>query len=143
MPKLQHARIVTKTFTPRPLPVAASEQAMGMFGPPIELSPPMTTALHAKHDIDVPLSASRPPPPELESGVFLSPDLAPNTDVSLIVYLWHNVQPGTLSWTVPTVRAAVSAAYAMKNAVKWAIVRGEESDIDAARRAGRVMIENC
>src|SRR5262249_44890940 len=45
-------------------------------------------------------------------------------EVSLIVYGWHNVQPGPLSWVFPSVRAALAAAKAMRNAVRWAIVSG-------------------
>jgi hypothetical protein len=163
MPKLSHAKIVTKTFSRRPDGVAWSGEAhgmpgkltdlhaglvLGMKGPFRKLPVTMLNAnATAKHDIDVPApqvhDAGSDGSPPLESGVFLSPDLAPNSDVTLIVYAWHNVQPGTLSWTFPTVRAAVSAAYAMRNAVKWAIVRGIEENIDLARLAGRVMIENC
>ncbi len=84
----------------------------------------------------------------LDSGVYLAPDLAPDvapaTDVTLVVYSWHNVQPGVLSWIFPTARAALSAAYAMRNAVRWAIVRGtaQAEDLDLARLAGDVLIEH-
>ncbi len=80
----------------------------------------------------------------VDSGIHLSPDLAPDTDVTLVVYAWHNVQPGVLSWIFPTVRAALSAAYAMRNAVHWAIVRGRAhaEDLDIARLTGDVLIEN-
>jgi hypothetical protein len=76
--------------------------------------------------------------------VYLAPDLAPASDVTLIVYAWHNVQPGVLSWVFPTVRAALSAAYAMRNAIRWAIVRGQAhaDDLDMARLTGDVLIEN-
>jgi hypothetical protein len=120
----------------------------------------------AKHDIDVPELPALPQVSELapelaeatelrsgvsglaapatDSGVFLSPDLAPDTDVTLVVYAWHNVQPGVLSWIFPTARAALSAAYAMRNAVHWAIVRGRAhaEDLDIARLTGDVLIEN-
>ena len=63
--------------------------------------------------------------------------------VTLVVYGWQNVEPGTLSWVFPSVGAAVAAARAMKNAVKWAIVAGEkDSDaLDEARAHGAVLIE--
>jgi hypothetical protein len=65
--------------------------------------------------------------------------------VTLVVYGWHNVEPGTLAWVFPSVGAAVSAARAMKNAVRWAIVAGrrEASDADLvdARAHGAVLIE--
>ena len=38
--------------------------------------------------------------------------------VTLVVYGWKSVEPGTLSWVFPSVGAAVAAARAMKNAVK-------------------------
>lgn len=96
---------------------------------------------------------------ELSSGIHESPALsgAPTRkrsvrqldplllgEVTLIVYAWHNVQPGVLSWIFPTVRAALSAAYAMRNAVHWAIVRGRAhaEDLDIARLTGDVLIEN-
>ena len=57
--------------------------------------------------------------------------------VTLVVYGWKNVEPGTLSWVFPSVSAAVAAARAMTNAVRWAIVAGKrettESDTDGAR----------
>jgi len=121
----------------------------------------------AKHDIDVPELHALPQVSELEpvteltnisvaavpaaeSDVFLSGDQeisgvqpAAQTDVTLVVYAWHNVQPGVLSWIFPTVRAALTAAYAMRNAVRWAIIRGSEhTDLDVARLAGDVLIEN-
>lgn len=66
--------------------------------------------------------------------------------VTLVVYGWHNVEPGTLAWVFPSVGAAVAAARAMKNAVRWAIVAGkrdasEASDLDDARAHGAVLIE--
>jgi hypothetical protein len=57
--------------------------------------------------------------------------------VTLIVYGWKSVEPGTLSWVFPSVGAALAAARAMTNAVKWAIVTGSaqslETSIDVAR----------
>ena len=78
--------------------------------------------------------------------------------VTLVVYGWQSVEPGTLSWVFPSVGAAVAAARAMKNAVRWAIVAGRrESDaddgtddesgadhaLDAARASGAVLIEQA
>jgi hypothetical protein len=42
--------------------------------------------------------------------------------VTLVVYAWKSVQPGTLAWSFPSVAMAVAAARAMTNAVGWAIV---------------------
>ena len=74
--------------------------------------------------------------------------------VTLVVYGWRNVEPGTLSWVFPSVGAAVAAARAMKNAVRWAIVAGRretetesEAELDAsledARAHGAVLIEEA
>ncbi|HEY2513728.1 MAG TPA: hypothetical protein VGI39_22830 [Polyangiaceae bacterium] len=77
--------------------------------------------------------------------------------VTLVVYGWKNVEPGTLSWVFPSVGAAVAAARAMKNAVRWAIVagrRGEEANdaeendetedpLAEARAKGAVLIEQA
>ena len=79
--------------------------------------------------------------------------------VTLVVYGWQNVEPGTLSWVFPSVGAAVAAARAMKNAVRWAIVagrRGNDVDADAiddgvaqqaaldeARASGAVLVEQA
>lgn len=96
-------------------------------------------------------------PRPLESGVFVAAPVVvdPQADakakelidqVTLVVYGWHNVQPGTLSWVFPSVTAAVSAARAMTNAVRWAIVRGRRStqnlDVEAERASGLVLIES-
>lgn len=64
--------------------------------------------------------------------------------VTLVVYGWHNAQPGTLSWVFPSVRMAVNAAKAMRNAVRWAIVSGQGAvdSIDEARASGSVLIEH-
>lgn len=66
--------------------------------------------------------------------------------VTLVVYEWHNVQPGVLAWVFPSLNAAVSAARTMKNAVKWAILRGQRSvkatvDVDVERARGVVLVE--
>jgi hypothetical protein len=80
--------------------------------------------------------------------------------VTLVVYGWKSVEPGTLSWVFPSVTAAVAAARTMKNAVRWAIVAGRsgraENDLedeeasakrddalDEARANGSVLIEQA
>ena len=69
-------------------------------------------------------------------------------EVTLIVYGWTAVEPGTLAWVFPTVRAALGAARAMRNAVGWAILSGDQKsaaavrfDIIAARERGDVLVE--
>ena len=61
--------------------------------------------------------------------------------VTLFVYGWENVQPGPLSWAFPSLRAALGAVRAMRNAIGWAIVTGRENSIDTARAKGCVLIE--
>lgn len=63
-------------------------------------------------------------------------------EVTLVVYGWENVQPGTLSWVFPSLRAALDAVRAMRNAVRWVVLLGnDEADVDAARESGRVLVE--
>ncbi|HEY1954069.1 MAG TPA: hypothetical protein VGH28_00605 [Polyangiaceae bacterium] len=48
-------------------------------------------------------------------------------EVTLVVYGWDNVQPGTLSWVFPSFDAAMKAASALRNATKWAIMGGSDA----------------
>jgi hypothetical protein len=94
----------------------------------------------------------QPAPPKKRSA--MNPLLE---QVTLVVYGWKSVEPGTLSWVFPSVGAAVAAARAMTNAVRWAIVAGkrdEASDespasvdmneaLDEARAKGAVLIEQA
>lgn len=61
--------------------------------------------------------------------------------VTLVVYGWHNAQPGTLSWTFPNARQALVAARALRNAERWAILAGETKDIEAAKKRGELLFE--
>jgi hypothetical protein len=68
--------------------------------------------------------------------------------VTLVIYGWHESEPGTLAWVFPSLRQALRAVRAMRNAVRWLIVEGRrayegEVDIEALRRAGRVLIERA
>ena len=95
-----------------------------------------------------------------DSGVYALPDgrsaAPPDTavraanEVTLIVYGWTSVEPGTLSWVFPTLRAALAAASAMRNAVRWAILAGTHApepespfDVTAARATGHVLVEGA
>lgn len=48
-------------------------------------------------------------------------------EVTLVVYGWQNVQPGTLSWVFPSFSAAMKAANALRNATQWAILDGSDA----------------
>ncbi len=71
--------------------------------------------------------------------------------VTLVIYGWHESQPGTLAWVFPSMRAALQAVRAMRNAVRWLILKGRLAvegidgeasvDVDALRRAGGVLLE--
>jgi len=69
--------------------------------------------------------------------------------VTLVIYGWHESEPGTLSWVFPSLRAALHAVRAMRNAMGWLIIRGrqafdgQEVDIAALRRAGQVLVEHA
>lgn len=95
-----------------------------------------------------------------DSGIRHSPDLSapksePSNDVhavspadqnvTLVVYGWHNVQPGPMSWAFPSVRQAISAAKAMRNAISWAIVLGQRpaTALEEARKLGIVLLEHA
>lgn len=94
--------------------------------------------------VDVPEAPHSYPAP-LSSDVFLARPPAPINDVTLVVYEWHNVQPGTLSWVFPSVTSAVEAVRAMKNAVRWLVLRGRRSDppadLEEERARGFVLCE--
>ena len=66
--------------------------------------------------------------------------------VTLVIYGWRDSEPGTLAWVFPSLRAAMSAVRACATPSRWLIVEGVsalegEVDVDALRRAGRVLVE--
>ncbi len=64
------------------------------------------------------------------------------SSVTLIVYGWQSVEPGTMAWVFPDFDTAIFAARALRNAVRWAIVAGErEGDPDEARTRGAVLAQ--
>lgn len=86
------------------------------------------------------------PDPLEQSDVFLYPRPAENAaaprEVTLFVHGWHNVEPGLLSWTFPSLRAALDAVQRMKNAVAWCVVSGTGwITLEAARANGAVLVE--
>ena len=101
-----------------------------------------------------PMLAVPPSPPSYErledSDVFVcEPDpVTPASakraarQVTLFVHGWHNVEPGLLSWTFPSLRAALDAVQRMKNAIGWCVVSGTGwNDLDTARANGAVLVE--
>lgn len=63
-------------------------------------------------------------------------------EVTLFVHGWHQVEPGLLSWTFPSLRAALDAVQRMKNAIGWCVVSGTGwTDLDAARASGAILVE--
>ena len=67
--------------------------------------------------------------------------------VTLVIYGWHESEPGTLAWVFPSLKAALQAVHAMRNAIAWLIVEGKrafEGDIDvAALRSGGAILAEC
>ncbi len=66
--------------------------------------------------------------------------------MTLVIYGWRGSEPGTLAWAFPSVRAALRAVRAMRNAVGWLVVEGRrvfdgEVDLFALRTAGAVLVE--
>jgi hypothetical protein len=70
------------------------------------------------------------------------------TAVTLVIYGWHESQPGTLAWVFPSLRAALRAVHAMRNAIGWLILSGKQAfdgdvDVDELRRGGAVLVEHA
>jgi hypothetical protein len=66
-------------------------------------------------------------------------------NVTLVIYGWRSVHPGTLAWVFPSVAAALAAVKVMRNAVGWAIVQGQRAlttlNLDEERKRGAVLVE--
>lgn len=65
--------------------------------------------------------------PDHESGTYPVSSPGAGVEVTLVVYGWHNVSPGTLSWVFPSFDAAMKAANALRNATQWAIMGGADA----------------
>jgi hypothetical protein len=65
--------------------------------------------------------------------------------VTLVVYAWQENQPGTLAWVFPSLRAALRAVRALRNAAAWLIVAGERDgeavEVAELRRSAVVLAE--
>ena len=152
----------TKTSVIRREAVSASSEAAGQamssmtLVPPPRPSSPIAPVVEADPSITAtttsPVPPSTPSYEKLEdSDVFVcgtseeaDAESAARAvrEVTLFVHGWHNVEPGLLSWTFPSLRAALDAVQRMKNAVGWCVVSGTGwSDLDAARAGGAVLVE--
>ena len=150
---------------------ASKGKGAGMAAGTSKLSREMQFIAMPESDRDAHKVARHSPlvPRPTESGVFVTarraidldderPSVASLADahaleeVTLIVYGWENVQPGTLSWTFPSLRSALDAVRAMRNAVRWAVLLGEDveaggaqaralDDVEVAREQGRILVE--
>jgi hypothetical protein len=84
---------------------------------------------------------------QLTSRMARAPKVPAVEAVTLVIYGWHESEPGTLAWVFPSVRSALRAVRAMRNAVRWLIVRGRRAfdrdsvDIESLRRAGLIIAE--
>lgn len=78
-----------------------------------------------------------------EGGGVPTVERAPvSPQVTLFVHRWHNVEPGLLSWTFPSLRSALDAVQRMKNAIGWCVVSGTGwDDLESARVRGAVLVE--
>jgi hypothetical protein len=145
----------TKTSVIRREAVSANAEAASVpLAPPSRPSSPVAPVVE-QHSTDArPTLAVPPSPPSYErlddSDVFLcKPDRKKSAsaarvarEVTLFVHGWHNVEPGLLSWTFPSLRAALDAVQRMKNAIGWCVVSGTGwRDLDAARANGAVLVE--
>lgn len=114
---------------------------------------PSTPSVAGFDDSDVFVcNAERKPEPEQERPLEIIGDKTelgngPKTphvagEVMLFVHHWHNVEPGLLSWTFPSLRAALDSVQRMKNAIGWCVVSGTGwSDLESARAGGAVLVE--
>lgn len=146
----------TKTSVIRREAVSATAEAASVpLVPPSRPSSPVAPVAESPVSDSVPILGVVPPsPPSYEglddSDVFVcDPDAAQGAasarvarEVTLFVHGWHQVEPGLLSWTFPSLRAALDAVQRMKNAIGWCVVSGTGwSDLDSARASGAVLVE--
>jgi hypothetical protein len=153
----------TKTSVIRREAVSATAEAAAThLAPPSRPSSPVAPVV--EHPSQPQLSTTdtlpalgvAPSPPSYEaledSDVFVckrpesdeaAPAAPPRTrEVTLFVHAWHQVEPGLLSWTFPSLRAALDAVQRMKNAIGWCVVSGTGwTDLEAARAGGAILVE--
>ncbi|OJY30498.1 MAG: hypothetical protein BGO98_27695 [Myxococcales bacterium 68-20] len=149
----------TKTSVIRREAVSATAEAapQSVVVPPARPSSSSPVAPVAEKSVpadSLPMLAVPPSPPSYDrledSDVFVcEPDSVKAAsakraarEVTLFVHGWHNVEPGLLSWTFPSLRAALDAVQRMKNAIGWCVVSGTGwNDLDTARANGAVLVE--
>ena len=90
-------------------------------------------------DVDAPRSSRQIPAEPISGELPVAFRAVPG--VTLVVYEWQNAEPGTLSWKFSDLAAAVTAAGAMRNAVRWAVLAGDEPNVGRARDLGLVLAE--
>lgn len=152
---------VRRARVTKPVEHREPARARSLGREPAEASPPL--ADHDLHDLEqfvltAELPIARPPvvtapedafEPAEHSDVFVCrregdvrPASASPAVVTLFVTGWHQVQPGSLSWVFPSMRAALDAVRTMRNAAEWCICAGEGwSDLETARSGGAVLVE--
>jgi len=112
--------------------------------PAVLAVPPALPSYEQIEDSDVFLKPQAPSAPSARSSAKPVESVPPlsSSEVTLFVFGWHSVEPGSLSWVFPSLRAALDAVQRMKNAIAWCIVQGSEwDDLDIARDYGAVLIE--
>jgi hypothetical protein len=115
------------------VPVALVTQDAGDSNPVMGSYPSPPPSYDRLEDSDVFVCT---PEERAESGARVA------REVTLFVHGWHNVEPGLLSWTFPSLRAALDAVQRMKNAIGWCVVSGTGwPDLDSARASGAVLVE--
>lgn len=117
-------------------PVQSSEPRPGWVAEDIVPAPPPSYERLEDSDVFV----CKPHPVRVERVARVVAGSA--SEVTLFVHGWHNVEPGLLSWTFPSLRSALDAVQRMKNAIGWCVVSGGGwSDLDSARASGAVLVE--
>jgi hypothetical protein len=135
---------LTKLTAVEPISGLACDGASGVYI--VEHDAPVVAVTPKRTQSEPPSARSRAASAQEKARKAMNPLL---DQVTLVVYGWKSVEPGTLSWVFPSVTAAVAAARAMKNAVKWAIVAGkrendsEDEALDEARASGAVLVEQA
>jgi hypothetical protein len=117
--------------------VSTFVEAVHMPAPPLPTAetglPPSLPSYDRLEDSDVCLKSAASP---------CDPVGVSSPEVTLFVHGWDEVEPGLLSWTFPSLRAALDAVQRMRNAIGWCVVSGTGwTDLDLARARGAILVE--